>query len=1004
MSYTNRIFNWDLDMLNYFVNKYVLGPLRSMVGYYECATAAATAAKTVTASWFTLRVGGSMKIKMTYANTAASGVTLNINSTGAKSLYYDGAAVSANNTWEAGETIEVYYDGTSYYANNVAGRGGDGVYDISAHHGGATYADLSAALGTNGANVPASKRKGGMSVKFVSNSDNKYVQFRYMGTATTGSPNPFLDTVNWQGVDDEPTAGSVNLVESGGISSVSTVFNFVGVGNVYKEVEFDKIIAGHRYRIYPVITSWDYGTTSAAAVIFQIGYIKNDESKIYTYTRKYDSGAPVEKYVDITVPDDVKNNTGILIGGRAASGTKVYFTVVDITYAKERTDNINSALWDYNIVKDAVSKKLYAQNYTDNKKINQTYSLVDSNACFLSDYIPCVENDVITWTYSGSGETGTGAICCYNENKETLNTGWVNQGGGTRTVTNNKTGCAYIRVSFVKESGYTPSVYINGVLVWIKEEDGKLVEIENTLNATVPKAEKADSLDAQINNRINIQIGKQTEINANGTTTVRSVAGWNTIEEYIPIHYNDVLRWVIGGSSSSRNLCAFFDAEYNLLQRLAATNKGSSAPDARTVNLTSDTFINVAYVKLSYYDKLTDESDNLNPVVINGVSVFTPVFENGIEKRVEDIEAELHPSLPAYGKIGENYAEQIPDIVDKLSYRFSNRFHFLHLSDNHNSIYGYANELLDFIPAKFLVNTGDMVNDKFSDSKTNTIACSISPTKPTYLVLGNHDYSHAPSKQDVFDAFYGNAEIEGTVNYHNVQTGGVATDKTYYSVDFATEGVKCIMLDMNEGMADSDLPDAGPNDTVYGKMSQTQIEWFASQLQDAITNNLHVCVFIHALPSNSPKAYSKPLYEFFDDNFRGFVSGAVNNKCCYRLSFLLDIVDAFINGESVTFTYSEHEYTFTFATAGHFVAWFAGHLHYDAAGWLTGHENQFAINVCRPTANSGEYLGTYDGDKLGVHFNYVTIDKGLRSLSVYRVGQQDTVYATQRKSFRIQYK
>ena len=44
-------------------------------------------------------------------------------------------------------------------------------YDISANHSGATYADLSAALGTNGANVPVAVRKGGMSIKFVQSSD-----------------------------------------------------------------------------------------------------------------------------------------------------------------------------------------------------------------------------------------------------------------------------------------------------------------------------------------------------------------------------------------------------------------------------------------------------------------------------------------------------------------------------------------------------------------------------------------------------------------------------------------------------------------------------------------------------------------------------------------------------------------------------------------------------------------------------------------------------------------
>ena len=45
--------------------------------------------------------------------------------------------------------------------------GGDGIYDISKNNGGITYIDLTAALGTNGANVPSSIRKGGMSIMFI---------------------------------------------------------------------------------------------------------------------------------------------------------------------------------------------------------------------------------------------------------------------------------------------------------------------------------------------------------------------------------------------------------------------------------------------------------------------------------------------------------------------------------------------------------------------------------------------------------------------------------------------------------------------------------------------------------------------------------------------------------------------------------------------------------------------------------------------------------------------
>jgi hypothetical protein len=79
-------------------------------------------------------------------------------------------------------------------------------------HTPAIYADLSAAL----AAISTDYQKGGMSIKFiqgtVQSSDNKYVQYRLMSDV-------FNTTVtNWQGVDDEPTAGSDNLVKSGGIA------------------------------------------------------------------------------------------------------------------------------------------------------------------------------------------------------------------------------------------------------------------------------------------------------------------------------------------------------------------------------------------------------------------------------------------------------------------------------------------------------------------------------------------------------------------------------------------------------------------------------------------------------------------------------------------------------------------------------------------------------------------------------------------------------------------
>lgn len=106
----------QLDVLSAAVDA-----VKASVGYYVCDTAAGTAAKVVSATGYELTTGGCIRIKMDNANTADS-VTLNINSTGAKALYYEGVQASSTNGWKAGEVLEVYYDGTQYQC--ASGGGG----------------------------------------------------------------------------------------------------------------------------------------------------------------------------------------------------------------------------------------------------------------------------------------------------------------------------------------------------------------------------------------------------------------------------------------------------------------------------------------------------------------------------------------------------------------------------------------------------------------------------------------------------------------------------------------------------------------------------------------------------------------------------------------------------------------------------------------------------------------------------------------------------------------
>ena len=80
--------------------------------YGTCSTAAATAAKTVTVDNFSLETGARVLVNFTVTNTASS-PTLNVNSTGAKPIYYRNSAISTGYL-AANRIYEFVYDGTQF--------------------------------------------------------------------------------------------------------------------------------------------------------------------------------------------------------------------------------------------------------------------------------------------------------------------------------------------------------------------------------------------------------------------------------------------------------------------------------------------------------------------------------------------------------------------------------------------------------------------------------------------------------------------------------------------------------------------------------------------------------------------------------------------------------------------------------------------------------------------------------------------------------------------------
>lgn len=93
----------NITTINFDNTEYSLRP------YGVCSTAAATIAKTVDMTGFMLFTGATVLVKFTYTNTAVN-PTLNINSTGAKSVKHGSEDVSLI----AGVIYEFIYDGTNW--------------------------------------------------------------------------------------------------------------------------------------------------------------------------------------------------------------------------------------------------------------------------------------------------------------------------------------------------------------------------------------------------------------------------------------------------------------------------------------------------------------------------------------------------------------------------------------------------------------------------------------------------------------------------------------------------------------------------------------------------------------------------------------------------------------------------------------------------------------------------------------------------------------------------
>lgn len=151
--------------------------LEASTGYTTCSTDAGTSAKAVIKDNFTLTTNCRLLVKMTNANTA-SGVTLEVNGTGPKLLFYNGSAASINNSWDAGEVLDIYYDGKLYYASNVQGNSGSG---------GNMILEWDTDAETTRKSVTQKRVKPGMQISY-NDPNNGWINEQYIGEDVSSNP------------------------------------------------------------------------------------------------------------------------------------------------------------------------------------------------------------------------------------------------------------------------------------------------------------------------------------------------------------------------------------------------------------------------------------------------------------------------------------------------------------------------------------------------------------------------------------------------------------------------------------------------------------------------------------------------------------------------------------------------------------------------------------------------------------------------------------------------
>lgn len=213
-------------------------------GYGTCTTAAATAEKAVTmANFDTLLEGVTIHVLFQNSNTAAS-PTLNVNSTGAKTIYIAGVSApgtTASASWDANSVVSFTYDGTYWRMNDAVKAVRDDVASIVRLPAVSGSDNGKALLVDNGAwaagNIPAV-------LPAVTSADNGKVLKVDSGDWGVGTDNDSKSTalsLTLSGVSWSSATPPTQTVTATGVTASSNIV--VGIASTATSAQYDEACA-----------------------------------------------------------------------------------------------------------------------------------------------------------------------------------------------------------------------------------------------------------------------------------------------------------------------------------------------------------------------------------------------------------------------------------------------------------------------------------------------------------------------------------------------------------------------------------------------------------------------------------------------------------------------------------------------------------------------------------------------------------------------------------------